>query len=135
MEITGRVTANAKVNNLQDDRQVVHFTIAINDYYKPKGSTEGKQLTTYINCSYWISSRIAERLTKGALVQSYGRIGVQAYNDMDGNARASLTFHCNTIKILATTKTNSTGQTDSDITDTDQQQYSHNPEVVDDLPF
>lgn len=104
MEITGRVTADAKVNALADERQVVNFTIAINDYYKPKGSREGKQITTYINCSYWLSSGIAERLLKGTLVQVYGRIGVQAYNDMDGNARAFLTFHGNNIKILASSK-------------------------------
>jgi single-strand DNA-binding protein len=104
MEITGRVTADAKVNTLQDDRQVVNFTIAINDYYKPKGSTEGKQLTTYVNCSYWISSKIADRLTKGVLVQLYGRVGVQAYNNMEGNARASLTFHCNKGKHRRTRK-------------------------------
>lgn len=134
MEITGRVTADAKVNTLQDDRQVVNFTIAINDYYKPKGSTEGKQLTTYVNCAYWISSKIAERLTKGVLVQLYGRIGVQAYNNMDGNARASLTFHCNTIKILATPKGGSIEQPNGYASATYQQQ-NPNPEAVDDLPF
>jgi single-strand DNA-binding protein len=106
MEITGRVTADAKVFALADERQVVNFTIAINDYYKPRGSSEGKQITTYINCSYWLSIKIAERLVKGTLVQVYGRIGVQAYNDMDGNARASLTFHGNNIKILASSKGN-----------------------------
>lgn len=131
MEITGRVTADAKVNTLPDDRQVVNFTIAINDYYKPKGSTEGKQLTTFINCSYWISSKVAERLTKGVLVQLYGRIGVQAYNNMDGNARASLTFHCNTVKILATPKGGNTEQNSVATSPTQQ----HSPETVDDLPF
>lgn len=131
MEITGRVTADAKVNTLPDERQVVNFTIAINDYYKLKGSTEGKQLTTFINCSYWISSKVAERLTKGVLVQLYGRIGVQAYNSMDGNARASLTFHCNNVKILATPKGGNTEQ--NSITAPPTQQ--HSPETVDDLPF
>ncbi|RYY31179.1 MAG: single-stranded DNA-binding protein [Chitinophagaceae bacterium] len=131
MEITGRVTADAKTNVLQDDRQVVNFTIAINDYYRPKGNTEAKQLTTYVNCSYWVSSRVAERLIKGALVQLYGRIGVQAYNNMDGNAKASLTFHCNNIKVLATPK-NSTQQEQ-------QTQYVpgsyQQPQTTEDVPF
>ena len=59
MEIIGTVTADAKVSTLADDRQVVNFTIAVNDYFKPKGSTEGKQLTTFINCAYWISAKVA----------------------------------------------------------------------------
>ena len=81
MEITGRITKDAVVNQLKDDRQLVNFTVAINDYYKPKNS-EPKKITTYVNCSYWVSSRIAERLTKGTLVELTGRIGVNAYKVM-----------------------------------------------------
>jgi len=36
MEIVGRVTQNAVVKQLKDERQVVNFTVAINDYFKPK---------------------------------------------------------------------------------------------------
>lgn len=104
MEITGRVTADAKLNVLPGDRQVVNFTIIINDYYRPKGSNEIKQLTTYIKCSYWQSGKLAEHLTKGAVVQVYGRLGVYAYTDMDGNPKGSITLHCKTVKILATSK-------------------------------
>ena len=43
MEITARLTADAKVNTLKDERQVVNFTIAINDSYKPKESAETKK--------------------------------------------------------------------------------------------
>ncbi len=52
MEITGRLTADAIVNKVNNDRQVVNFSIAINDKYKPKGSTEVKEIVTYIDCSY-----------------------------------------------------------------------------------
>ena len=34
MELTGRITADAKLSTVKDGRQVVNFTIAINDSYK-----------------------------------------------------------------------------------------------------
>lgn len=48
MEITGRITANSVVHKESNDRQVINFSIAINDNYKPKGSTEVKEVVTYI---------------------------------------------------------------------------------------
>jgi len=99
MLVIGRITKDAVVNTLKDERQVVNFSIAVNDYYKPKGATEATKFTTYVNCSYWISSKIAERLKKGTLVEINGRIFVTAYTDLDGNAKASLNCHANSIKI------------------------------------
>lgn len=95
----GRITKDAVVNTLKDERQVVNFSIAVNDYYRPKGATEATKFTTFFNCSYWISSKIAERLKKGTLVEVNGRIFVTAYTDLDGNAKASLNCHVNSIKI------------------------------------
>ena len=113
MEITGRITKNAVVNKLKDGREVTNFTVAINDYYKPKNSTEGRTITTYVNCSYWISSKIAERLTRGTLAELAGRIGVNAYNDLQGEAKASLTLHVNSIKLHGNSKSGSTSVSNS----------------------
>ena len=98
MLIIGRITKDAVVNQLKDERQVVNFSVAVNDYYKPKDG-EAVKLTTFINCSYWISSKIAERLSKGSLVELFGRISANAYTDLKGEAKASLNFHVNNIKI------------------------------------
>lgn len=100
MEITGRVTADASVQKVNNDKQVVNFSIAINDNYKPKGSTEVKEVTTYINCSYWLNTATAQWLKKGTLVQLFGRIGMNVYNNSEGMAVGTLTFHTNNIKIL-----------------------------------
>lgn len=100
MEIIGRVIRDAEVRNLKDGRQVVAFSIAINDYYKTK-SGEKKEETTYINCSYWISAKAADRIKKGCIVSLFGRIGLNAYKGMDGEFHASLTFHVNAIKVVA----------------------------------
>jgi single-strand DNA-binding protein len=99
MVLVGRITKDAIVNTLKDEREVVNFSVAINDYYKPKGATERIKLTTYVNCSYWISSKVAERLKKSTLVEISGRIFVSAYTDLNSNAKASLNCHVNTIKI------------------------------------
>ena len=99
MEIIGRLTADAKVNELQDGRKVVNFSIATNDNYKAKDSTEVKKVTTYFNCSYWISSNIAKVLTKGMLVELNGRISVNTYVNSQGETKASLSFHVNNIKL------------------------------------
>jgi single-strand DNA-binding protein len=99
MEITGRLTANAEVRNVKGDKKVTGFTIAMNRTYK-KGD-EKKTITTYVDCSYWINSGVAEYLKKGTLVQLYGDMDVNAWIDKDGNPKGRLTFHTQTIKILA----------------------------------
>src|SRR5678809_653647 len=103
MELVGRLTANAKVSTVKDDRKVVNFSIAINDSYKPKGSEMVTKITTFVNCSYWINPAIAEHLTKSTLVELSGRIGVNAWTNAEGEAKASLTFHVNSIKPVSYT--------------------------------
>ena len=98
MLIIGKITKDAFANQLKDGRQVVNFSVAVNDYYKPKDG-EGVKTTTFINCSYWISSKIASRLTKGALVELNGRISVNAYLDKDGNPKGSFNCHVNNITV------------------------------------
>lgn len=81
MEIIGRVTADAKVNTLKGDRKAVNFSVAVNDFYKPRGMEQPVKVTNYFNCAYWINPAIAEHLTKGTLVELYGRIGVNAWSN------------------------------------------------------
>ncbi len=100
MTITGRLTKNAVVNTLPDERKVVTFSLAINDSYKSKGG-ERTTVTTYCNCSYWISEKIAEHLKKSSLLEINGRIYVTAYVSAGGKAKASLNCQVSDIKILA----------------------------------
>lgn len=104
MEITGRIVKDASVFKLKENREVVNFTIAVNDSYKPKDSTELKKIVTYIDCSYWLSSKTAQWLKKGALVELFGRIGLNVYIGSDSEAHGSLTFRTSHIKILAFAK-------------------------------
>ncbi|MGC4039109.1 MAG: single-stranded DNA-binding protein [Chitinophagaceae bacterium] len=77
----------------------MNFSVAVNDSYKPKGSDTATKVTTYFNCSYWMNPGIAEHLTKGVLVECYGRISANAWTNAEGEAKASLNFHVNNIKL------------------------------------
>lgn len=130
MEITGRLTKDATVNKVGKDKQVVNFSIAINDSYKPKDSSEYKEIVTYIDCSYWLSAKTADYLKKGTLVQLFGRIGLSVYSSSEGKALGSLTFHINSIKILVFAK--KVENSGTGITPKGEQNQSSEP---DDLPF
>jgi len=104
MEITGRLTADAVVRKVSGERKVTGFSIAINDTYRSGG--EQRKVTTFIDCSYWLNTGIAEYLKKGGWVQLYGRIGATAYLSGSGEARASLTFHAIEIKLLGSPQRN-----------------------------
>ncbi len=138
MEIVGRLTEDAKVETTpKNEKQVVNFSIAINDSYKPRDSEEYAKVTTYVNCSYWINPGIAQYLTKGTLVELYGRIGVSAWNSAQGEARASLTFHVNTIKLHGKPKAASNAPVISMGSNKSNQPMNAGDitEPLDDLPF
>jgi len=120
MNFVGRITKEAIISNLKDDRKVVNFTIAINDY-KRKGSEQGVKVATFINCSYWISTAIAGQLTTGTLVELTGRLYVSPYLSMQNEAKASLNCHVNTIKIHQFSKA--------------EKSKKEKEETIDDLPF
>jgi len=105
MVLVGRLTKDAVVAQLKDDRKVVNFTLAVNDYYKPKNSEKGVTITTFISCAYWISPKIAEWLKKGCFIEITGRLTVNAYTDMQGEAKGSLNCHVDSIKIHQQAKT------------------------------
>jgi len=109
MEITGRLTADAVVKTVLGDKKVVEFSIAVNDSYR--SGNERREIATFFECSYWRNEGIAEYLTKGSLIQIYGRVGVNAYLNRAGEARASLTFHVSEIKRFGSTGQSSTVQT------------------------
>ncbi|KAF2330593.1 single-stranded DNA-binding protein [Flavobacterium daemonense] len=128
MEITGRIVKDASVFKVKESREVVNFSIAISDSYKPKGSTETKKIVTYVDCSYWLSAGLAQWLKKGALVQLFGRIGLNVYIGNDARAHGSLTFHTSDIKILVFAESKNSAPAPAP----KKQNVSDNP---DDLPF
>ena len=100
MEITGRLVKDAQVRKVKDNREVVNFTIVMNDRFATKAG-EAKEVATFVDCSYWMSSKVAKVLSKGNVVTVSGRIGVQAYTNAKGEVKATLTMHTNEIKVQA----------------------------------
>ena len=127
MEIIGRITADATIIETKAGKKVVNFSIAINDTYKAKGSTEVQKIVTYVNCSYWINPGVSAYLTKGTLVECYGRISANAWTNKEGEVKASLTFHVNTIKLHGSG--NQKNETPATIPERTKEP------VADDLPF
>jgi single-strand DNA-binding protein len=132
------LTADAVVRTVSGDRKVTGFSIAINDTYRSGG--EQKKVTTFIDCSYWLNTGIAEYLKKGGWVQLYGRIGVNPYLSGSGEAKASLTFHTSEIKLLGSA---SRSENSSPAAEHTQQEQPKGVETAvnkfdgidDDLPF
>ncbi|MEG1026407.1 MAG: single-stranded DNA-binding protein, partial [Flavobacterium sp.] len=58
MNIIGRLTRDAEVRTTSQDKQVVNFSVATNESYKNKQGEHIEQ-TTYFDCSYWISTKVA----------------------------------------------------------------------------
>lgn len=127
MEMTARLTGDGKISTLKNEKQVVNFNVALNDSYKAKGSNETTKIVTYVQCDYWVNPGIAQYLTKGSLVELQGRIGVNAYTGKDGEAKATLTFHVNTIKLHGSG--NQKNETPATIPERTKEP------VADDLPF
>jgi single-strand DNA-binding protein len=123
MVLIGRLTKDGVVTQLKDERKDVNFTLAVNDYYKPKGSDKGVTVTTYVTCAYWISPAIAAWLKKGNLVEITGRLSVNAYTTMQGDPKGSLNCHVDSIKIHQQMK--------QDVT----KAKANKEEPVDDLPI
>ena len=131
MELTGRLTGDAEVRKTTDNRELVTFTVAVNDYYKTKGG-ESKELSEYFNCSYWLSAKVADSLLKSSIVTVTGRVYLNEYDGKDGKHYASLGFHANAIKIIFAPKKNGTAQ---QAAKTENTAGGTTPETKDDLPF
>lgn len=130
MNITGRLTRDAEVRTLNDNRQVVNFSVAVNDSYQNKQGERIEQ-TAFFDCSYWITPKVARLLTKGALVELTGKVSVRAWTDMDGKARAGLNFYTSQIKLHGGSKRAETVQA---TTQTENNKVALQT-TEDDLPF
>jgi single-strand DNA-binding protein len=100
MLFTGRLTANAEVKAVKGDKQVINFTVAINQKWKNKAG-EKKEKTAFVDCAYWRNSGIAEYLTKGAVVEIAGWMEAQGYQSKSDGIKARLICTCDTIKLFS----------------------------------
>ena len=125
MNIIGRVTKDAEVRNVSNSKQVVNFSVAINDSYRNKAGERIEQ-TTYFDCAYWISPKVANILTKGTVVELTGRVSARAWTGNNGETHAGLNFNTSQIKLHSGGKKPETVQATTE---------TNNNKEKDDLPF
>lgn len=65
MNIIGRLTRYAEVRTTSQSKQVVKFSVAVNDTYRNKQGERVAQ-TAYFDCSYWKTLNVVRVLTKKA---------------------------------------------------------------------
>jgi len=98
MQFTGRLTADAEVRDVKNDKKVTAFTVAVNKRYKNKAG-EKQEKTSFIRCAYWLNAGLAIYLTKGAIVEINGLIEAEAWTDKNGQAQANLICSVDNIKL------------------------------------
>lgn len=127
MEITGRITRDAVLTALNGERTVINFNLAVPGGYKDS-SGAWVDRTEFIRCAYWLNSGAAKLLTKGTVVQLYGRISANVWHNSDGEAKAGLRFHTSAFKVIAgVAKKNEPAKS--------RQEQRATKEEDDDLPF
>ncbi|KQT15137.1 single-stranded DNA-binding protein [Chryseobacterium sp. Leaf404] len=134
MNIIGRLTRDAEVRHLPNEKQVVNFSVATNDNYRNKQGERIEQ-TTYFECAYWISPKVADFLTKGTLVELSGRAYTSAWLGKDGEPHAGLNFHTSQIKVHSSNKRTENKSAESNNTVDKKISNSSSSDKDDDLPF
>lgn len=123
--IKGRVTKDAEVRNTDNGKEVVNFSVAVNETYKQKDGTQ-KERVAYFNCAYWFDSSIVQILKKGTLVELSGWITAEAYLK-DNDAKAKLVMQVDSVKCRFVPKKKGANSVVS--------QEPATNESADDLPF
>ena len=98
MNIIGRLTRDAQVRYLSNEKKVVNFSIATNESYRNKNG-ERLDKATFFDCSYFLSPNIAKALLKGTLVELGGQVSAKAWIDKEGQPKAGLNFIATHIKL------------------------------------
>lgn len=133
MLFTGRLTADAEVKELKNDKKVTNFTVALNTKFKTKAG-EKKEKTAFIDCAYWVNPGLALYLTKGAIVEVNGWVEAEAYlSNKDQTAKSRLVCSVDKIKLFSSVATAT--QTEAQPENVANPPYTTGAGADDDLPF
>ncbi|SEO07820.1 single-strand DNA-binding protein [Mucilaginibacter gossypiicola] len=101
MLFTGCITADAAVREIGGTRKVTGFTVAINDHFKDREGAK-KTLTTFIECSYWVNHGLAAYLTRGVVVEIFGRVEAKAWLDSENKPKPYLACTVKDVRLCGT---------------------------------
>ena len=97
--IEGYLTADAVLRETDNGRQWISFKLATKEHFTLDNTREHKVITTYFDCTYWLSPHLHPFLRKGAWVEIAGKLGAHAWIDKDGKPRGEITVNCRYIDI------------------------------------
>ncbi|MNI01086.1 Single-stranded DNA-binding protein ssb [compost metagenome] len=125
MNITGTISRSGEIRTTQTGKQFVTFGIAVNDSYKNKTGDRVRQ-TTFFDCIDWRSTKIADSLKSGQVVELSGNISARAWVAQNGEPKAALNFKISNILFHGSTKAT---------TKKEQEPVTNIAAEADDLPF
>lgn len=80
ISLIGHLGNDTKVTNLQQDRNVLNFSIAENIKKFDKETGEEINITNWFNCSYFVkSTKVAEYLKKSRRIYVMGKLEFEEY--------------------------------------------------------
>lgn len=111
--IGARLTADPELRFTPAGAAVANFTVACNDRQLDKTTNEWKDgEATFLNCAVWRdqAENVAEQLTKGALVNVYGKLKQRTYETREGEKRTVYEVDVEEVSLSLKWKPKSAGQ-------------------------
>ena len=96
--ITGRLTDTVKVKQTNTGKQVLNFSIAVNDY------SGNKERVNYFDFVAFDKPNLVPYLLKGPLVGITGRLRQNRWETQDGSKRSKVEIVANNIELLGKAK-------------------------------
>ena len=89
--LSGNLTRDAELKQTQSGRQVLSFSVAVNDRAQNKQTGEWEDRPNFIDCTLWgdRAGKIAQFMTKGARVAVEGKLHQRSW-EQDGQKRSKL---------------------------------------------
>jgi len=84
VKIMGNLGQDPEVKFTPNGKQVTNISVATERGWKPEGSTEWKNVTTWHRVVIWGMEKAVEKMAKGSLVYVSGRIENRSYENKEG---------------------------------------------------
>ncbi|KAI9288886.1 hypothetical protein BC943DRAFT_123740 [Umbelopsis sp. AD052] len=104
--LVGRMGADPEVVNLDNDRKVIHYTVATSETRSDKEGNLVKQ-TQWHRITSWnqgLNNFLPEKIKKGDLVYVEGKLNYRDYTDKQGVQRTRPEILQSSVKVLSTPK-------------------------------
>ncbi len=94
---SGRLTKNPELKTLKNDKKLLRFTVAGNEYYRANDMLNSKSNFIPITCWDRIAEKMDTMLKKGMFVVVEGKISPSTYQAKDGSSKMMFNFTANRI--------------------------------------